>query len=234
MQLHMTKMDIAVHALRERILSGQLQPGERLRVETLTEELGMSPTPIREALRVLQADRLVEYSPHHKIFVAELSLAQVAEIYQLRAELESFATELAVPRLRSEELDELETTHAQWTRAAESGRGGKLADANIRWHWMIYHAAGSTRLDEFIRRLWEAFPWRTQYELPGLRESSIPEHEGVMVAIRAGDSSLARARMHAHISSGQQSLLAALRRRDGAATVSDVDGRGSTEPALGA
>lgn len=217
MQTHITKMDLAVHELRERILSGQLQPGERLRVETLTDELGMSPTPIREALRVLQADRLVHYRPHRKIVVAEVSIDQVAEIYQLRAELESFATELAVPRLQEGGLDELEAAHAQWIRAAARGRGTKLADTNNHWHWTIYRAAGSTRLEDFIRRLWEAFPWRTQYELPGLRESSIPEHETVMAAVRAGDSALARARMRDHICSGQQSLLTALRRRDGVA-----------------
>jgi DNA-binding GntR family transcriptional regulator len=213
----MTKMDIAVRELRERILSGQLQPGERLRVETLTDELGMSPTPIREALRLLQADHLVQYSPHQKIVVAELSMPEVGEIYQLRAELESFATELAVTRLLEQGLDDLEKAHAEWLRAAKAGRGGKVADSNIIWHWIIYHAAGSTLLDDFIRRLWEAFPWRTQ-ALSGVRESSIAEHEAIMVAIRAGDSTLARSRMREHVANGQRSLFAALRRRADAAS----------------
>ncbi len=71
---HKTKTELALQVLRDRIRTGELEPGQRLRLNDLTAELGMSPTPIREALRLLQADGLVDYRPHQGIVVAELSL----------------------------------------------------------------------------------------------------------------------------------------------------------------
>ena len=87
-----TKADIALHAIRERILSGELQPGDRVRPDALTAELEMSPTPIREALRLLQADRLVHYEPHHGIVVARLSSKEIEDIYLVRSLLEPVAS----------------------------------------------------------------------------------------------------------------------------------------------
>ena len=85
---HRTKTELALQILRDRIRTGALEPGRRLRLNLLTAELGMSPTPIREALRLLQADGLVTYRPHQGIVVAELSEPQTAEVIRLRCLLE--------------------------------------------------------------------------------------------------------------------------------------------------
>lgn len=208
---HQTKTELALQSLREKIRSGQLRPGERLRVDELTRELGMSPTPIREALRLLQADRLVDYRAHHGIAVAEISAETTAEVYHLRALLEPLAVELAVPRLTDKDLEELERLHERHASAPTS-KGRAVSDRNRAWHWAIYEASGWPILNDLARQLWEAFPWRTMWALPGRTSLSLEQHEAVMEAIRARDAALAAERMREHITSGCETLVAHLRK----------------------
>ena len=92
----LTKTDAACAALREAIEADRLAPGERLAVKRLVEDLQMSPTPIREALRLLQAEGLAVYKPHHGMVVADYPAESVAEVSRMRALLEPLAVELAV------------------------------------------------------------------------------------------------------------------------------------------
>ena len=208
---HLTKTELALQAIRERIRSGQLRPGERLRVDELTRELGMSPTPIREALRLLQADRLVDYRPHHGIVVSELSADTTEEVYHLRAMLEPLAVELAVPRLSAPDLERIERLHERHATAHGTRKGTAGADPNRDWHWAIYDASGWQILNDLIRQLWEAFPWRTMWALAGRLDLSLEQHEAVMAAIRDRDGAEAAAAMRDHITSGRETLLAHLR-----------------------
>ncbi len=208
---HLTKTEVALQELRERIRGGQLRPGERLRVDELTRELGMSPTPIREALRLLQADRLVDYRPHRGIVVAEHSPDTTEQVYHLRAMLEPLAVELAVPQLSDEQAEALERLHERHANAHGSGKRTASADPNRDWHWAIYDASGWQILNDLIRQLWEAFPWRTMWALSGRLELSLQQHEAVMDAIRDRDATRAAAAMRKHITSGGVTLLAHLR-----------------------
>lgn len=207
---HQTKTELALHVLRERISTGALPPGQRLLLDALKDELGMSPTPIREALRLLQADGLVIYRPHQGIVVAEFSPEETAEIYRLRSALEPLAAELAVPALTPDELRRLERLHAELVAAAE--RGASLGESNAAWHWAIYEASRSSYLLEFVRRLWERFPWRTMWVLPGRSERTVHEHDEIMAAVVARDAALAAERMRMHVESGRDSLLDRLER----------------------
>lgn len=209
---HQTKTELALQALRERIRSGELQPGQRLRVDDLTRELGMSPTPIREALRLLQADRLVDYRAHHGIVVAELSAETTVEVYRLRSLLEPLAVELAVPRLTEGDVEELERLHERHARAPSSKGSATVSDRNRAWHWAIYEASGWPILNDLVRQLWEAFPWRTMWALPGRTSLSLEQHEAVMEGIRARDAALASEAMREHVTSGCETLVAHLRR----------------------
>ncbi len=208
---HQTKTELALQALRERIRSGELRPGERLRVDELTRELDMSPAPIREALRLLQADRLIDYRAHHGIVVAEMSAETTEEVYHLRALLEPLAVELAVPKLTADGLEDLERTHALHAGASPSRGGAGVSERNRAWHWAIYESSGWSILNDLIRQLWEAFPWRTMWALPGRTTLSLEQHEAVMQAIRAGDPGFAAQRMHEHVTSGCETLIARLR-----------------------
>jgi DNA-binding GntR family transcriptional regulator len=213
---HLTKTEIALQALRERIRSGDLAAGARLRVEDLAEELAMSPTPIREALRLLQADALVDYRPHYGIVVAERSVDEVRDLFRLRSVLEPLAMELAVPRLDGEALARLERAHERQVDAVRAKRGNAIAKSNSDWHWTIYEAAGSPLLTGFIRRLWEAFPWRTMWAVPGRSEESLRQHTAMMKAIRKRDAKRAADLLREHVTSGEATMLAQLEREDAA------------------
>jgi DNA-binding GntR family transcriptional regulator len=210
---HLTKTELALEQLRERIRSGELVPGQRLALEDLTQSLGMSATPIREALRLLQADHLVDYKPHHGVVVKELSPEATVEIYRIRSVLEPLAAELAVESITEERLARLERLHEALRTAVSAGRGKRIAEINAEWHWALYESAQSTYLNDFIRRLWGGFPWRTMWALPGRAEQSLREHEAMMEAIRSGDGEAAAACMRAHIVSGAETLVDGVERR---------------------
>jgi len=203
---HVTKTELALELLRERIRSGELAPGQRLAIDDLTRLLGMSATPIREALRLLQADRLVDYRPHYGVVVTETPPEATAEIYRLRRVLEPMAAELAVRDLSSDQLGDLERLHTELRAAVASGRGRQITDRNAAWHWALYESANSVYLNDFIRRLWEGFPWRTMWALPGRAELSLREHEAMMEAIRASDAHATAQLMCEHIQSGEETL----------------------------
>lgn len=167
----------------------------------------MSATPIREALRLLQADRLVDYRPHHGVVVTVPSGEVTREIYRIRSLLEPLATELAVAELTDDRLAELERLHASLRSAVSSGRGKRIAEANATWHWTLYESASSAYLNDFIRRLWDGFAWRTMWAIPGRAEQSLREHEAMMAAIHERRALEAAARMREHIESGVETLL---------------------------
>ena len=201
-----------MQALRERIRTGRIVPGQRLRVDELTRELGMSPTPIREALRLLQADGLVDYRAHHGIVVTEVSARQTSEVYRLRLLLEPRAVEIAVRKMTPLLLEELERLHERHATAVNSKRGSAISERNWAWHWAIYDASESPILIDFLRRLWEAFPWRTMWTLPGRTTLSLEQHAVIMEEIRVGDARRAASKMYEHIASGEETLLLHLQR----------------------
>jgi DNA-binding GntR family transcriptional regulator len=204
---HRTKAELALQVLRQQIRTGELEPGRRLRLNDLTRELGMSPTPIREALRLLQADGLVHYHPHQGIVVAEPSSEETEDVVRLRCLLEPLAVELAVPLLTPEQLRVLEDLHQKLLAAVDARRGSEISASNASWHWAIYDACGSLHLRKFIRRLWDVYPWRTMWALPGRAEESAREHERIMGAVAVGDAQVAAHRLREHILSSHQSLL---------------------------
>jgi DNA-binding GntR family transcriptional regulator len=203
-----TKAELALQVLRERILSGELPVGHRLRVQDLTAEFQMSSTPIREALRLLQADRLVAYRPHQGVVVAALRSDSVEEIYRLRVVLEPLAVSLAVPKMDEQRLTEIEAAHQQIVESASLGRAARLADLNRRWHWALYESADSPMCVDFIGQLWDAFAWRTIWSVHGRAETAVREHERVMKALRAGDATGAAGAMRRHIEGSQALMMA--------------------------
>lgn len=204
-----TKTELATQTLRSRIRLGELEPGEPLRIDVLTRELGMSSTPVREALRLLQADGLVDYHPHRGTTVAASKDDQsVDEVYRLRMILEPYATKAAVGLMTDEELAKLEQTHQSLVRVATAQRLSRrrLSEHNVAWHWMIYRASRMPILAELIERLWDAFPWRTVWVLPETITWSVEDHEAIMAAVRQRDGNAAAEGMRAHIGRGHTML----------------------------
>jgi DNA-binding GntR family transcriptional regulator len=220
---HSTKAEFATEALRARIRSGELKPGAPLRIDVLTRELGMSSTPVREALRLLQADRLVEYHPHRGTNVASAGAdPTMEEVYRIRMHLEPFATEIAVGLMGDKDIARLEHAHQALVKASNTRRVSRqrITQHNVTWHWIIYEAAGMPILVELIQRLWDAFPWRTLWVIPDTAATSTDDHERIMEAIRDRDANEAAERMRAHIGRGYKYLIA---ERDGVLAGGDGD-----------
>ena len=207
----MTKTEAAFHTLRAAIGEGRFRPGERLTLARLLEELDMSPTPIREAIRLLQAEGLLEHEPHHGVVVAEYSPEKAEEIYRLRGVLEPLATELAVERATPEQVESIRRLHDALAEAVrERNPRTDVAELNAEWHRALYAASGSRYLQEFIAKLWTAIPVRAIW-LTRRAERSIEHHEAIMEAFGRGDAAAAAERMREHIAFGADSTTEHLR-----------------------
>ncbi|NGO06624.1 GntR family transcriptional regulator [Streptomyces sp. HC44] len=214
--------DQIAYRLRADILDGKLPFGARLQHEELAARFGVSRTPIREALRQLQALNLVELAPNRGATVRTPSRAELVEVYELRAEMEGFACALACDRASAGDLDELERAQERLTQAvAEAGRiddaelDAAVTDANTAFHALIHRAAGNRRLTESVQGLLHVFPrdlvWRViAHDERALTAMNVHEHRSIAAALRARTPDAARALMRDHVRGAGQILLAHL------------------------
>lgn len=209
-----TKRIHAAQVVRQAILNGVYAPGERLREERLAADLGMSPTPIREALLILEAQGLVQISPRRGATVVDLTRDDITEIYQIRNVLEPFATKMAMDRLttydRERLLLDLRETQREWESALRADHLKPVPRLNWRFHRLIYSAAGSTHLLETIERLWNKLPHYWLRSIPGRAEWAFDQHAKIIAAIEQGDSDAASKAMSRHIVIAAESLIAHL------------------------
>ena len=200
---HMTKTALAAHALRSAILRGDIAPDAPLTVGRIAQTLGMSPTPVREAIRTLQAEGLLRHEPHHTVSINRYSPKDVHDLYQMRAELESQATRIATPLLDDATLDRLSALNERMRSLANSGERDALNHLNAEWHLLIYSAADNRILLDVVQHLWNKFVWDINWILPGRSLRSIEEHDAVLAALRARDADAAVERMRAHLRYGE-------------------------------
>lgn len=209
-----TKRTHAAQIVRKAILDGHYAPGERLREEKLAADLNMSPTPIREALLILEAQGLVRISPRRGATVVDLTRDDIAEIYQIRNILEPIATKMAIDRLspsdRERLLLDLRTTHREMDNALRAGHLQPIPVLNWRFHCLIYSASGSTHLVEIIERLWDRLPHYWLRHIPGRAKWAFDQHSGIIAAIEREESDAASKAMSQHIVLAAESLTAYL------------------------
>jgi DNA-binding GntR family transcriptional regulator len=217
--------DEIAYRLRADILEGRLALGAPLPHEQLAARFGVSRTPIREALRKLQATGLVELSPNRGAVVRTPPRIELIEVYELRADLEGFACELACARASDEELDLLDGAQARLAAAIagadprdEAGFDAAVADANGAFHDVIQRAAGNGRLLQSIRDLQHFFPrdsvWRAIADDPEtLHAMNVDEHERIAAELRARRPARARRAMRDHVGGAGRILLAYLDRQ---------------------
>lgn len=185
-----TAQQFVLAELRSAITGGELRPGEPIRQDALAARLDVSRVPLREALKILEGEGLVVHHAHRGYFVAELSLADLEEVYRIRALLEGEAVREAVARSGPGLADVLEEAQAEVERAGEAGDVAEMAAANRRFHFAIVEASGMPRLVRLIGTLWDATDaYRSLYyaQRPN-RERVQHEHRAVVAALRAGDA----------------------------------------------
>ena len=213
-------VDHLASVLHARVLSGEIPSGTRLRQEAIATEFGVSRTPVREALRKLQALGVAELEPNRGAVVRGPTASEVREAYEVRAELEGFAAERAATLISDSQLERLREaqrlfdhsvaglvarrrqsphTHRRWDDGSEWVR------ANDLFHQQILEAAGNDRLLRTIADLHVAFPraltWAVLSESSALLGENISQHHAVLAAIEARDGEAARRAMTAHLRS---------------------------------
>ncbi|MBE3636740.1 GntR family transcriptional regulator [Mangrovicoccus algicola] len=191
------------------IRSGALAPGARLREVELARRLGLSRTPVREALRLLESEGLVAHLPRQGATVRQLDYAEVAELYEMRSVLEGTAARLAA-RIASEvELEELEVLQAGVEAALGGGDDRASSEANRRFHAALHDAARNRFLTGAIRGLERTMLILGPTTLgdPERQQGAAAEHRAILAALQARDGAAAEAAMQAHIRNAHRARL---------------------------
>jgi DNA-binding GntR family transcriptional regulator len=194
--------------LKQEILANRFRPGSELLEVPLSEELGVSRGPIREALRSLESEGLVQITPRRGAVVVSLTKRDFLEAYQVREALEALGVRLAVPILSPAALDDLDDQLEVMTQHAASGDVDAFFETNARFHEAFVVASGNRQLVEVYRRLMAQMgPYRRpSARLRGNVERSIAEHRKILVAARRRDVDSAVAQLMKHIEVPQRLL----------------------------
>jgi len=217
----LTIASMTVDALRERILRGDFPEGEPLRQDAVAEELGVSRIPVREALRQLEAEGLVSFSPHRGAIVSSLSLAEIEELFELRADIEADLLRRAIPKMNKEQLDRASQVVEEFQAALRSGEADKWGALNWHFHAALYAPAERNLTMGVLQKLHQHSDryFRMQIMLARGGAKANEEHRAIIAAVKKKDVRGAVALMRAHILGAGQSLLELLASQRGAQPV---------------
>lgn len=205
--------DLVLEALREAILNGTLKPRERLMEIQLAEDLGVSRTPVREALRKLELEGFIVMVPRKGAYVADLSIKDIADVFEIRIALEGLAAALAAERITDEELEEMERHLVEKAEAIKKQDMSKLIEVDTRFHEALYGASRNERLITIINNLREQIQrFRTSsLAMPGRMQQSLEEHRNIVEAIESRDAALARQTAQEHIENAESYMIESLK-----------------------
>lgn len=193
--------DVVFNTLRQAILKGELAPGERLMEIQLAERLGVSRTPIREAIRKLELEGLVLMIPRKGAEVAKISEKSLRDVLEVRRSLEELAIELACQRMSGEEIRQLQEAQRGFEEAIYQGDAMQIAENDEQYHSIIYCGTGNARLVQILNNLREQmYRYRLEYiKDADKRQILILEHEKILRAIQNHHVAEAKEAMREHI-----------------------------------
>lgn len=194
-------VDEATSALREAILSGEIAPGEQLSVPALSARLGVSRSPVREAVLALAAEGLAVERPRRGVVAIELGPDDADAIHEVREPLEGLAARLAAARIDAASLDALKAVLAEQARQVAASDEAGFFRTNAQFHALIARASGNPELPRLLGSLEGrmALALRRVAARPGHRKSALAEHRAVLRALVEGDGAAAEAAMRAHL-----------------------------------
>ncbi len=206
-----TIADQVAELIRQRILSGQFKGGQPIRQEHLASELGVSRIPLREALKQLAAEGFVTIASHKGAVVAELSVAEVEELFDLRLRLETWLLEQAIPAMTGAQLDDLDAILEEQRRPDVLPRWGEL---NWRLHETMYLAAGRPITLKLLKNIHDKIDryLRLEVTMRAGRDRGLAEHQALVAFCRRRDVAAALALLEHHIKETERGLVAALKR----------------------
>lgn len=193
-------------ALQERVAEGRLQPGDRIFEQDLAVEFGVSRVPVREAIRRLQGDGLVEVRDRRRgVFVRSLGRRQAEELFDVREALESLAARLAAERSSSEGVERMGALVAEARRCMEAGDFAAMAEANSAFHDELVALSGHELLPTMLEPLHGRLAYLFRLNLEPERVCT--EHEQLHAAVAAGDAERAVAVAHQHVASSRRMVV---------------------------
>lgn len=208
--------EVVCETLRDAVRRGILQPGERLMEIQLAEDLGVSRTPVREAIRKLEMEGYVIMMPRRGTFVADLSIRDINEVFEIRTSLESLASGLAAERIDEDELEKLQRLLVEIGAYIKSGDMESIVRTDTEFHDLLYQASRNTRLVGIISNLREQLTRfrTTSMSFPGRLKATLEEHRKIVEAIAQGDEKAARKAAEHHMEKSEQTLLASMKSKE--------------------
>ncbi len=201
--------DVVFQTLRQAIITGEFAPGERLMEITLAERLGVSRTPVREAIRKLELEGLVVMIPRKGAEVAKITEERLRDVLEVRCALEELSATLACQRIDEEGKERLAACHAAFVRAVKMGDALEIANQDEAFHECIFEQTRNDRLLQIIHNLKEQmYRYRMEYvKDASYREELVAEHEKLLEAILSGDTQTATEVMRHHIHNQETMIL---------------------------
>jgi len=201
--------EVIFDTLREAIIMGELKPGERLMEVQLAEKMGVSRTPVREAIRKLELEGFVTMVPRRGVQVASLSVKDIIDVLEIRAALDSLATALAAERITNEELKDLKHVNNQFASYVEKENLQNLIKKDVEFHEIIYRSSRNEKLLQITNNLREqVHRFRVIYmKNQSAHKGLVVEHTEILDAIQAKDAERAAMLARKHIENQEQAIL---------------------------
>lgn len=209
MKQYITKKDLIYRDLKEGILNGKYEFGDKLVISRLAKEYSVSEIPVREALNLLNSDNLIEFKPHVGAIVSTISSEDIKDIFEMRIELEGLATRLATEHLDMSTLNVLENNITKSRLALQKKNYDLYEQLNMDFHLEIYKNCGNKLLYSTIVNLWnntKRYPSLFNNNATHIT-SSIDEHEHLLNALKNNDAIRAENWMVSHKSRAGEEIL---------------------------
>lgn len=201
MNAYLPLRDVVFNTLREAILKGDLKPGERLMELQLAAKLGVSRTPIREAIRMLEQEGLAVTMPRKGAEVAKMTLKDMEDVLEIREALDELAVRIACEKITDEQMKRLTDAKDLFETSTRSGDVKMIAEADVSFHDVIYEATGNPKLETLLNNLREqVYRYRVEYiKDPQNYPVLIREHEAILLALKERNVKKAERAMHEHV-----------------------------------
>ena len=205
--------ELVFESLRQAIVELKLKPGERLMEIQLAEDLGVSRTPVREAIRKLELEGFVVMMPRKGAYVAGISMKDIADIFEIRGALEGLAASLAAERGTEEEIEQMERELVRISESIEKDDLLSVVEVDTDFHAILFRASRNDRLAQMLNHLREQIQRfrTTSLGRPGRMRVALEEHKKIVEALSQRDPDLSRARAQEHIENAESSMIDALR-----------------------
>ncbi len=209
-QQHQTLEAMVCEELRKQIILGQRAPGTRLVESSIAEELGVSRGPVREAIRTLDREGFVAISPRRGATVADVSVAEALECYEVRIVLEGLAARLAAERRTDADLAEIRLVLTTGQELLDADRWDALANLNNELHVALAKASGNRQLVDLMSQYAKRIAWMFARSAPQRGHAAWVEHAGIVDAIERRDGDGAEEKARRHIERSREQFLVAI------------------------